>query len=102
MPPLALTLAAALPPHTHTPTHLACLCRWRCQEFICEPVTFCAAEVLRSLDECVDLLKALHDRVDPIDFKRPNDTHVFDVFETAQCVAAPPSVLLPQHACDCP
>jgi hypothetical protein len=54
------------------------------QEYICEPVTFAAADVLSSLHDCVDLLKALHENVPASDFKRPRDTHVFDVFETAQ------------------
>jgi hypothetical protein len=54
------------------------------QEYICEPVTFAAADVLSSLHDCVDLLKALHENVPASDFKRPRDTHVFDVFEMAQ------------------
>jgi len=54
------------------------------QEYICEPVTFAAADVLTSLYDCVDLLKKLHEDVPASEFKRPRDEHVFDVFETAQ------------------
>ena len=47
-----------------------------------------SVQVLESLDDCVDLLRRLHDTVPAAAFSRPTraDGHRFDVFEVRRCV----------------
>lgn len=61
------------------------------KEYICEPQTFTSRDVQGCLDECVDLVKQLHDSVDPDLFQaarreaRPqHGDFKFDVFATSE------------------